>query len=214
MTSPIEPAESDLVGLAAHLLATQKAARRLVAISGPPGSGKSTFADRLKSELNRGSPGICELLPMDGFHFDDAVLRRRGDLNRKGAPHTFDIDGLAAMLDRLAADDGREIAIPVFDRSIELARAGAEIISSVARIVLVEGNYLLLDDPPSTGLEQKFDVTVFLEVPRSLLVERLSKRWESYGFSPAEINVKLDGDDLPNTLLRGLVAAEQIHHHA
>ena len=93
MTSSIEPAESDLVGPATHLLATQKAARRLVSISGHPGSGKSTFADRLKSELNKSSPGIYVLLPMDGFHFDDAALRRRGDLPRKGATHTFDVDG-------------------------------------------------------------------------------------------------------------------------
>lgn len=198
MTSSIEPAESDLVGPATHLLATQKAARRLVSISGHPSSGKSTFADRLKSELNKASPGIYVLLPMDGFHFDDAALRRRGDLPRKGAPHTFDVDGLAAILDRLSADDGREIAIPVFDRSIELSRAGAEIFSLAARIVLVEGNHLLLDDLPWRGLEPRFGVTVFLEVPRSLLAERLSKRWERYGFSPSEINAKLDDNDLPN----------------
>lgn len=86
----------------------------------------------------------------------------------------------------------------MFDRSIELSRAGAEIISPAARIVLVEGNHLLLDDLPWRGLEPRFGVTVFLEVPRFLLAERLSKRWECYGFSPSEINAKLDDNDLPN----------------
>ncbi|MBI0331684.1 nucleoside/nucleotide kinase family protein [Burkholderia plantarii] len=184
--------------LLAQLRGAAPGARRLVAVAGPPGAGKSTFAARLVAALNDGAPGHAALLAMDGFHYDDRVLNARGQRARKGAPHTFDVDGLAAMLARLAADDGREIAVPVFDREIEIARAGAAIVPAAARIVVVEGNYLLLDDAAWAPLRAAFDTTVMLAVPRAVLVERLAARWHGYGMNEAAILAKLDGNDLPN----------------
>lgn len=200
----------DFTALVAALADADPAARRIVAVAGPPGAGKSTFAERLREALDAPAPGRAALLAMDGFHYDDRVLEARGDRPRKGAPHTFDIDGLGAMLARLKADDGREIAVPVFDRSIEIARAGAAIIPAGARIVVVEGNYLLLDDPAWAPLRAFFDLTVMLQVPRAVLVERLSARWQGYGMSVAAIVEKLDGNDLPNVdrVLTGCVAAD------
>lgn len=200
----------DFAALVAALADADPAARRIVAVAGPPGAGKSTFAERLREVLDAPAPGRAALLAMDGFHYDDRVLEARGDRPRKGAPHTFDIDGLGAMLARLKADDGREIAVPVFDRSIEIARAGAAIIPAGARIVVVEGNYLLLDDPAWAPLRAFFDLTVMLAVPRAVLVERLSARWQGYGMSEAAIVEKLDGNDLPNVdrVLTGCVAAD------
>ncbi|NIF73516.1 nucleoside/nucleotide kinase family protein [Burkholderia sp. Ap-962] len=200
----------DFAALVAALADADPAARRIVAVAGPPGAGKSTFAERLREALDAPAPGRAALLAMDGFHYDDRVLEARGDRPRKGAPHTFDIDGLGAMLARLKADDGREIAVPVFDRSIEIARAGAAIIPAGARIVVVEGNYLLLDDPAWAPLRAFFDLTVMLQVPRAVLVERLSARWHGYGMSEATIVEKLDGNDLPNVdrVLTGCVAAD------
>ncbi|WP_186140131.1 nucleoside/nucleotide kinase family protein [Burkholderia gladioli] len=200
----------DFAALVAALADADPAARRIVAVAGPPGAGKSTFAERLREALDAPAPGRAALLAMDGFHYDDRVLEARGDRPRKGAPHTFDIDGLGAMLARLKADDGREIAVPVFDRSIEIARAGAAIIPAGARIVVVEGNYLLLDDPAWAPLRAFFDLTVMLQVPRAVLVERLSVRWQGYGMSEAAIVEKLDGNDLPNVdrVLTGCVAAD------
>lgn len=200
----------DFAALVAALADADPAARRIVAVAGPPGAGKSTFAGRLREALDAPAPGRAALLAMDGFHYDDRVLEARGDRPRKGAPHTFDIDGLGAMLARLKADDGREIAVPVFDRSIEIARAGAAIIPAGARIVVVEGNYLLLDDPAWAPLRAFFDLTVMLQVPRAVLVERLSARWQGYGMSEAAIVEKLDGNDLPNVdrVLTGCVAAD------
>ncbi|WDD91596.1 nucleoside/nucleotide kinase family protein [Burkholderia sp. FERM BP-3421] len=135
---------------------------------------------------------------MDGFHFDDRVLNARGQRARKGAPFTFDVDGLAALLARLRADDGKAIAVPVFDRTLEIARAGAEIVPASARLVFVEGNYLLLDDPDWAVLRPLFDATVMLAVPRPVLVERLAARWRGYGMDDAAIRAKLDDNDLPN----------------
>jgi pantothenate kinase len=141
------------------------------------------------------------MLPMDGFHYDDRVLEARGHRPRKGAPHTFDVDGFGAMLARLAADDGRDVAVPVFDRDIEIARAGARIIPAATRLIIVEGNYLLLDDPAWARLRPNFDVTVFLAVPATELGARLERRWIGFGLAGAALRDKLEGNDLPNARL-------------
>jgi pantothenate kinase len=84
---------------------------------------------------------------MDGYHFDDAVLNERGMRARKGAPETFDVGGLGHMLRRLKLNDEDEVAVPVFDRAIEISRAAARLISKTVSTIIVEGNYLLLDLP-------------------------------------------------------------------
>ncbi|HEY9056342.1 MAG TPA: nucleoside/nucleotide kinase family protein [Aurantimonas sp.] len=200
-TTPGDPKPITPDALADAIAARQKSGRLVVAIAGSPGSGKSTFVEGLRDRLNAASPGSTDILPMDGFHFDDAVLAARGDRPRKGAPHTFDVDGLAVMLDRLRAGDGRDVAVPVFDRAIEIARAGARIIAASTPIILVEGNYLLLDDPAWAPLRRRFDMTVMLAVPEAVLEARLTERWVGYGLEGAALRDKLDGNDLPNMRL-------------
>ncbi|MEH6718887.1 MAG: nucleoside/nucleotide kinase family protein [Aurantimonas endophytica] len=190
-----------LPGLAERILARRSAGRMVVAIAGSPGSGKSTTAEILADRLNAAAPGLADILPMDGFHYDDRVLEARGHRPRKGAPHTFDVDGLAVMLDRLRADDGRAVAVPVFDRAIEIARAGARIIDPAARIILVEGNYLLLDHPDWAALRTRFDLTVMLDVPEPTLRQRLTDRWLGLGLTGDALTDKLEGNDLPNMRL-------------
>ena len=187
--------------------------RILVAIAGPPGVGKSTFTDALRDRLNAQRPGRCEVLPMDGFHYDDLVLEARGDRPRKGAPHTFDVEGLHHMLRRLREAAG-DVAVPVFDRSIEIARAGARIIGPSAGVILVEGNYLLLDDPRWAPLRDLFDLTVMLEAPFSTIEERLHERWR--GLDGQALRQKLEDNDLPNArlVLERSVAADFIVENA
>lgn len=190
---------SERLDLAARLVAGQGTGRRLIGIAGPPGSGKSTFADLLRDAL---APEVAaEVLPMDGFHYDDRVLDARGDRPRKGAPHTFDVEGFGAMLARVAADDGRDVAVPVFDRAIEIARAGARIVTPAARLILVEGNYLLLDDPDWAPLRRHFALTVFLSVPEPVLEARLAARWRGLGLTGEALRAKLEDNDLPNMRL-------------
>ncbi len=190
--------QMDQAELAEHLIRTQDSARRLVAIAGCPGSGKSTLAEKLCGDVNSRFPGLCAVLPMDGYHFDDMVLEARGHRPRKGAPFTFDTGGLRTMLHRLKAEADSTIAVPVFDRSIEIARAGARLIEPEVKLVLVEGNYLLLEEPGWRPISGMFDMTVFLDVPRRVLQARLRRRWVDMGFDAAALEAQLAGNDFLN----------------
>lgn len=173
---------------------TGRAGRAIIAIAGPPGSGKSTTAEEFVGLLPAGSAAS---VPMDGFHYDDAVLEARGLRQRKGAPETFDFDGYEALIRRLKAGD-RDVAIPVFDRSIELSRAAAAIVPASAKFVLTEGNYLLLDEEPWSRLATLFDFTIFLDVPREELERRLIQRWLDHGRTPQDGRNWVNSNDLPN----------------
>ena len=188
----------DVDGLVALLLARPRDRRTIAAIAGPPGAGKSTVAEAVVDRLNAAVPGIAALLPMDGYHYDDLHLVPAGLRPRKGAPETFDVGGFRHMLLRLRADDEETVAVPVFDRAIEIARAGARMVPRSARIIVAEGNYLLLKIPPWNGLAPLYDVTVLIDVPEDELRRRLTARWVHYNLSPEEIAWKLDGNDLPN----------------
>ena len=195
-----------------RLAAAGGPARRLIGIAGAPGSGKSTLADALAARLNANNPDAAAVLPMDGYHFDDGVLRAAGLLARKGAPETFDAGGLRHMLRRLRANEEDAVAVPLFDRALEIARAGARLIARETRVVIAEGNYLLLDLPPWTGLHAAFDVTVLIAVDEATLRRRLTERWEGYGLTPAQVARKLDENDLPNGrhLLASSVTADYV----
>jgi pantothenate kinase len=172
--------------------------RVIVAIAGAPGSGKSTLADKLVGKLNGRQAGLAAVLPMDGFHYDDLYLVPSGLRPRKGAPHTFDVGGLFHTLKRLRARDEAEVFVPVFDRKIEIARAGARVIPASVGVIVVEGNWLLLDQAPWDGLRSLFDASVMVEVSDQTLRARLRGRWERLGLSEAEIVAKLEENDLPN----------------
>ena len=135
---------------------------------------------------------------MDGYHYDDAVLQAMGRRRWKGAPDTFDVGGLRSTLSRLRDPAGGVVAVPVFDRDLEISRGSARLIGPEARLILAEGNYLLLDRPPWSGLRPMFDLTVMIAVEEAELRRRLTDRWQGYALSAAEIAHKLDGNDLPN----------------
>lgn len=190
MTSPLDDIAETVVRRA------EGARRFLVGIAGPPGAGKSTLADALREVLvARGE--TAEVLPMDGFHMDNGILEARGLLPRKGAPETFDVRGFADILNAVRTAD-EEVLVPVFDRSREIAIASARAVAAETRFVLVEGNYLLLDEDPWARLAGKFDLTIFVGPSYAVLEERLRQRWIHYGLDEAGIEWKLHGNDLPN----------------
>ena len=165
--------------------------RRVIAVAGPPGAGKSTLAEALVAALTD-TGTTAALLPMDGFHLDNRLLDERGQRGIKGAPQTFDAAGFAATVARLKT--GAEVIHPVFDRARDLAIAGAGRIAPSDQLVVVEGNYLLLDQPVWRDLAPLWDLTVMIAPPVQELERRLRARWRDLGCDAAGVQAHLDND--------------------
>ena len=186
----------DMTGLVASILsAPQQGQRRIVAIAGPPGSGKSTIAKALVP-LAAQAGVIAQVVPMDGFHLDNSILLERNLIDVKGSPGTFDVRGLAELISRLGNEP--EIIFPKFDRDKDLAIAGAGFVSEECDLVLVEGNYLLLDAPFWRDLWKYWDFSIFLDVESKLLRERLMQRWLDQGLSLDQAKKRVNDNDLVN----------------
>lgn len=165
--------------------------RKLVAIAGAPASGKSTLAARLLEHYGEDAA----VLPMDGFHLDNSVLVRKGLLQRKGAHETFDAAGFVETVERVAR--GEHVYAPVFDREADLARAGAiEIFQQ--KIIMVEGNYLLIDRAPWNELSQYWDLAFWLDAPMGEIEARCIARWLEQGFSREAAEKRARENDLVN----------------
>ncbi|MEM1235029.1 MAG: nucleoside/nucleotide kinase family protein [Pseudomonadota bacterium] len=184
-----------MTDLAGRILATPpKARRRLVAVAGPPASGKSTLAETLAQTLPHAA-----LVPMDGFHLDNRVLDARGDRPRKGAPWTFDAAGFVALCARLGSEE--EVFYPTFDRARDIAVAGSGQIGPDTETVIVEGNYLLYAEAPWRDLAPLWDLSIWLEVPLPTLEARLRQRWADLKLTLEETCAKVEENDLPNARL-------------
>jgi fructokinase len=203
------PDAATLDRIAARIRALPPAHLRLrIAIAGPPGAGKSTFAAALVDRLG---PDAA-LVPMDGFHLDNAILTARGLLTRKGAPETFDALGFVRMVERLGTD--AEVVIPGFDRARDIAIAGAAVVAPSCRIAVVEGNYLLLRTDPWRQLAHLWDLRVLIEPPPEVLEARLVRRWLDHGLPLPAATQRARGNDMVNaaTVLSESVGADERLH--
>lgn len=169
--------------------------RYFIALSGPPASGKSTISEKLVKDLALKGHN-SSILQMDGFHYDDQILKQKSLLLKKGAPETFDVMGFLNFLFRLQNEN--EVAIPIFDRSLELSRSSAVIISKETRVVIVEGNYILLKTHPWRELHKFFNSTIMINTKHEILEKRLIERWRSFNIPEEEIKQKVFENDLPN----------------
>ncbi|MFI7010425.1 nucleoside/nucleotide kinase family protein [Streptomyces sp. NPDC050145] len=157
-------------------------ARRIIGIAGPPGAGKSTLAGAVVGALG----GAAVLVPMDGFHLADAELARLGRAERKGAPDTFDAYGYAALLARLRKPRaGETVYAPSFERDLEQPVAGALPVPPEVPLVVTEGNYLLLDEPPwPDEVRPLLDEVWWVAVDEATRVRRLIARHVEFGKEP------------------------------
>jgi pantothenate kinase len=180
--------------------------RRIIGIAGPPGSGKTTIAKAVVAALNAGSgqgeAGEAVHVPMDGFHLADVELVRLGRIQRKGAPDTFDPAGYAALLHRIRGErDGEVVYAPGFDRDIEQPIAGAIPVPPACRLVVTEGNYLLLDEGAWPRARRELDEVWYADVAADERRRRLVARHILFGKAPAAAEAWVSDVDERNALL-------------
>ncbi|MEU2926876.1 nucleoside/nucleotide kinase family protein [Streptomyces sp. NPDC007251] len=155
--------------------------RALLGIAGSPGAGKTTLAEHLVRALNADRPPWAAHVPMDGFHLADAELDRLGRRDRKGAPDTFDAAGYAALLRRLREDTDEVVYAPGFERVLEQPIAGAVPVPPAARLVVTEGNYLLLAEGSWARVRPCLDEVWYCEADEPERIRRLIARHEEFG---------------------------------
>jgi pantothenate kinase len=188
---------NELLAILSYNLDNTDKNRYFIALSGPPASGKSTISEKIIQDLN--SKGYqSSVLQMDSFHLDDQILKERNLISKKGAPETFDVWGLISFLSRLQNEP--EVIVPIFDRSLELSRSSATIIPKETKVIVVEGNYLLLKSKPWDNLQKFFDVSVMISCEEKVLEKRLLDRWKSFNLSKEDTYQKVYQNDLPNGL--------------
>ncbi|MDO9377270.1 MAG: nucleoside/nucleotide kinase family protein [Nocardioidaceae bacterium] len=197
----------DLVARARGLATADR--RAVLGLTGSPGAGKTTLAERLVEALAADPPDGVEgadwvaHVPMDGFHLADVQLTRLGNLDRKGAPDTFDARGYAALLRRLVDDTDQDVYAPGFERVLEQPLAGAIRVPAHARLVVSEGNYLLLDDEAWHPVRDAMTEVWFCDTAEDRRLAQLVARHAEFGKSTDEARHWSFGPDQHNADLVG-----------
>ena len=156
--------------------------RAVLGIVGAPGAGKTTLAEELVAAVAKDAPADWVVhVPMDGFHLADVELERLGNRDRKGAPDTFDALGYAALLRRLHEDTDEMIYAPGFERVIEQPIAGAIPVPRAARLIVSEGNYLLVDDDRWSRVRPLVTEAWYADLDQETRLQRLIARHRRFG---------------------------------
>ncbi|MCT9929138.1 nucleoside/nucleotide kinase family protein [Planotetraspora sp. A-T 1434] len=188
-----------LLDRAENLLAID--GRHLLGITGPPGAGKSTLAGWLESTLaerHGAEPPLVAQVPMDGFHLSNAELAARGLSNRKGAPETFDVAGYRELLRRTREDADRDWFAPSYSRELHEPVPDSNRIPSSVRLIISEGNYLLVGDGGWAEVGPLFDEVWFVVVETEIARERLTTRQITGGRSPESAEEWVGRNDMAN----------------
>jgi pantothenate kinase len=180
------------------ILAKNSPRRIAIGLAGGPGVGKSTLALQTVETLNSLTPNSAAFVPMDGFHMRHSKLEALGTVKDKGAPHTFEGAEFVEFLKRLKAAD-RAVSGPGYSRKIEDVVDDAFTVAPEAKVLVTEGNYLLLGQTPWDAIKPLLDLAVFINVPREMVQSRLMKRHAEEGLFSQERNREhINRVDLPN----------------
>ena len=192
MDGAIRLSVDDLASRARQLMAGRT--RALLGIVGAPGAGKSTLAGALANRFGSSTA----VVGMDGFHLAQVELERLGRADRKGASDTFDQFGYAALLRRLRANVEPVVYAPLFRRDLAEPIANCVAVPSQVTCVITEGNYLLSHDDGWRSVREQLDAVWYLDVPRDLRQERLTRRRMGFGYSLDEARRWSTGSDERN----------------
>jgi pantothenate kinase len=187
--------------------------RYFLGITGCPAAGKSMLAKNLTDEINfRTEDGLAAVVPLDGFHLPNSILKENGLLNIKGAPETFDADSFVELINRLHEFPDRSIMCPAYDRKIHDPVENSITIQPGNRLIIVEGNYLLLNVSPWNIIRTKMNEVWYIDTPLNTVKERLFYRHITGGSSKKEAERKVESVDLPNAELvkKTLLFADKI----
>jgi hypothetical protein len=181
--------------------------RRLIAIAGPPGAGKSSFCAILAAVINAcAGTDNAVVVGQDGWHYPNAYLETHFTAvdgqtvslrSIKGTPPTYDEAALRSALETMLSV--QSVRFPVYSRLAHEPLPDAGSILPHHQIVLVEGNYLILNRPSWNDLLPLFDRTILIRLAREQLVDSLSKRHALGGKDEAAIIRQLNVVDLPDT---------------
>ncbi|MYI70762.1 MAG: AAA family ATPase [Boseongicola sp. SB0673_bin_14] len=167
----------------------------IVAIAGPPATGKSTLAQRLTEDL-LAAGHFAAHCPMDGFHKTNTQLAAEGLRSVKGRIDTFDAVAFAKAVARLAKGDA--FWWPRYSRHRHDPVPEGTRIEGNETVCIVEGNYILASDRPWRSAAAHFGLRIFLDAPDGLLRQRLTQRHERGGKGKSETSAKIALTDMPN----------------
>ena len=172
--------------------------RTIIGIIGKPGGGKSTLSKYLLKGMD---PTLVSVVPMDGFHLSNKVLKELGRSDRKGAQDTFDVKGFTTLIERIKLDSADPIYYPIFDRSIEESIASQGVVYPSTRVVIVEGNYLMHDKDGWQEISPLLDQSWYAFLDEDLRISRLISRHIAFGKDPESAKAWAKGSDQVNAEL-------------
>ena len=172
--------------------------RMIIGIIGKPGGGKSTLSKYLLKGMD---PTLVSVVPMDGFHLSNKVLKELGRSDRRGAQDTFDVKGFTTLIERIKLDSADPIYYPIFDRSIEESIASQGVVYPSTRVVIVEGNYLMHDKDGWQEISPLLDQSWYAFLDEDLRISRLISRHIAFGKDPESAKAWAKGSDQVNAEL-------------